>query len=71
MENQENEKMKQIANENKDKLFKDWVNPEPKQTDVIDRRTKIKSDLRQIYKRHDGSHYIKLLDAIEDYILNQ
>jgi hypothetical protein len=29
----------------------------------------IKADLRRLYKKYDGSHYIKLLDAIEQYIL--
>lgn len=29
----------------------------------------VKKDLRQIYKRYDGSHYIKMLDSIEEYIL--
>ncbi len=34
-------------------------------------RKKIKSDLRQIYRRYDGSHYIMMLDNIEEYIVSR
>ena len=28
----------------------------------------VKADLRQIYKRYDGAHHYKFLDAVEEYI---
>jgi hypothetical protein len=38
---------------------------------IISNTNTIKSDLREIYKRYNGSHYITMLDAIEEYISNK